>query len=830
MAMAQMMSEKSALKSIRLARYEKANKQVRKLLSKDSTNAVAQYVLATYYFVSQNPAYNIDSAYRYTMTSWRNFSNASPKSRERMKRFPLDSTVLIAIRMKIDSTAFERARTSNTEESYSFFLSNFPYATAREQAIELRHEAAFKESLKKNTREAFRYFLDQYPQAPQIEIAKIHYEKLLFDHETKSRRWEDYQKFVRQYPNSPHREEAIQKIFLIRTASGEVSDYQSFINEFGVHLLSKRAQSIIDHLDITDADSSKSSGPFLIPILHDGKFGFMNTRGEEVIKPTYDEIDASYKCGNITDQLLAIEGRAVSSIGLEISAHKIDQLEPLGNGFWLAGTDNCVRVIHQSGFSIGDDCIDDAKVIAGKYLALKKGSAWTLWAMNGLRITEAYFDNLMNVGDVVVFQKDGRFRFATTRTVAVSANQQPLKLSDPFDEFKTWQPLKIWLRAGQFEGVVDQGLNVFIGFERGNLEQTFFGAKRATTGIQLYDDSGNKTMLVNDVQLQKPWVIAKTAQDWLFRNESASKLKHASFDTVRFAGPFVVAIRNDSTTIFFDQRTSKKLTSNESFEFIPGQDSSAYLVINTPKSKTLYDQRGRKVFTFVGDKIQHAGQQYFIVFKRDKKGLIGPGGKNLTPIEFDAIGSLRNGSISLLKSMRFGMYDVRSQKVIVADYAKNVVPYNKECLTAFKNGAWGFIDWKNKPIGKFEFEEIQYWNDSLALVKKNTQWLMIELKSQRVLFEGIKELKFIRDTPAEKLAIIEQDKKFGVISNRKGIVIPLNFSDLVNVGSAEEPIFFTEKHVEEASVFVVIYYSSEGKFLRKEVYEAEDYERIYCAE
>jgi hypothetical protein len=41
-------------------------------------------------------------------------------------------------------------------------------------------------------------------------------------------------------------------------------------------------------------------------------------------------------------------------------------------------------------------------------------------------------------------------------------------------------------------------------------------------------------------------------------------------------------------------------------------------------------------------------------------------------------------------------------------------------------------------------------------------------------------------------------------------------------------LYFTEKHIEEASMYVVIYYDREGKFLRKEAYSSEDYERIYC--
>jgi hypothetical protein len=59
-------------------------------------------------------------------------------------------------------------------------------------------------------------------------------------------------------------------------------------------------------------------------------------------------------------------------------------------------------------------------------------------------------------------------------------------------------------------------------------------------------------------------------------------------------------------------------------------------------------------------------------------------------------------------------------------------------------------------------------------------------------------------------------------------MIPIKFTDLVNVGSPANPVFFTEKHVEEASLFVVIYYDQSGKLIRREVYEHDEYERIYC--
>jgi hypothetical protein len=42
------------------------------------------------------------------------------------------------------------------------------------------------------------------------------------------------------------------------------------------------------------------------------------------------------------------------------------------------------------------------------------------------------------------------------------------------------------------------------------------------------------------------------------------------------------------------------------------------------------------------------------------------------------------------------------------------------------------------------------------------------------------------------------------------------------------PLYFTEKQVEEAGIYVVIYYDKDGRQLRKQVFETDEYEKIYC--
>jgi hypothetical protein len=205
-------------------------------------------------------------------------------------------------------------------------------------------------------------------------------------------------------------------------------------------------------------------------------------------------------------------------------------------------------------------------------------------------------------------------------------------------------------------------------------------------------------------------------------------------------------------------------------------------------------------------------------------------GKLLLPVAYDAIGTVNNGIVSLLKSMKFGLFDCIRKKLIPTYYAKNITPYNGSIVAAYKDGLYGFVGWDNKPLSKFEFNAIQFWNDTTALVKKDSQWMLYEIKTKKILLDQIKDLKMIRNTPTEKLAIIYQGSHHGVIHNQHGTIIPISYTDVINVGSADKPLYFTEKYVAEAAIFVVIYYNDQGKMVRKEIYDQEDYDKIFCSQ
>lgn len=841
--MAQFAPEQRALKNIQKERWDKAHAELTKVISKEPENVTARYVMAQYFFAPNNSGFNIDSACRYAGDATERFLRASLKDRTRMKRFPVDSTILLNFRQRVDSAAFERARAANTEAAYLDFLERFPGALQHVEAAALRDEAAYQEALSRNTLVDFQRYLERYPNATRAADARQHYERHLFEQETHDKRLESYERFVKRFPKSPHRAEAERSIFYLATAAGSEAAFENFLSRHPRSAWSSRAQNILYHLTPQEERSElvnkfqndslrvvlHAEKSYLVPFLHNNLFGFMDKDGVEAIASYEEDIEASQRCGNVTDDILLLSGKLVNRQGVTLVSENVVAAEDLGNGFLLVEKTDCNFVLHKSGFTVGDSCVQDAKLICGNFLATRKNNGWSIWTLAGYPLLTETADEIRDAGNIVVIQSDQKIRLATSKAIVDSADQLPLKLSDVFEETKPWSESMLWVRSGNLQGVLNQSLEVHIPFDEGQLSSTYFGAIRNGNMTTLYNRNGAVIATGKAIKIQQPWVLINTGSYWTTFDPLSEKFDNIRYDSAYFRGPFVVGMNGDTLHVHMNRKLVKEFHGPVQIDFIPGRDSMAFMVVTDPKQKTLYNQSGKKLFAVTSERVQHAGRDFFIVTKKDKKGLASADGKLLLPQEFDAIGTIQDDNVSILKSGRFGIYNCRKKKLIKPEYTKNLSPYTPDILLAYKDGAWGFVKWDNKPVSRFEFADVKYWTDSVALVKIRSTWQLFNIYTGEIELDKIRKYTVIRDTPDEKLYIIQQENRFGVISSIRGVVIPISFSDIVNVGSAEEPLYFTEKHVEEASLFVVIYYSAEGKFIRKEVYEQDDYERIYCS-
>lgn len=838
----QFAAERSALSNIGKQKWDKAYAQLRREMAKDTLHAGAGFVLAQYFFAVQNPDFQIDSAHRYRMLAVQDFARSPVRLREKMKRIPLDSALLTSLGDRIDSAAFARAQTENTEEGYRKFLAAFTTARQREEAVRLRDAAAYRAAEQTNTYQAFAAFMSRYPQALEATAAHDRYETLLFQSLTADGHLASYEKFLKDHPQTPYRRETERHIFEISTAGGSAAAYASFLDQYPESHFAGQARNMYYHLlpddereaatlftsDSLDRVQALETG-FLVPFMKDGRFGFMNPAGESIIAPVADAIGEDYLCGNVTEDVLVIPGKLMSRDGSVIYTGDITGLDDLGQGFLRVETDSCITVVHKTGFHLGDTCLEDVRLLGNRLLALKKDGLWSTWTLSGRMLQPYSWEDITSSGNVLVYHRGGKLRLATVEQVAGIANGDTLKFNDVYDEVKLWPQHRIWVRAGDYEGVLGQDLATQVDFDKHVLTPAFFGTLgTAPAGMRTFSMAGEASPYFKQIQVHEPWVSVKIADRWRLFDTAARAYTGPSYDSVAQAGPFAVGIHADSIRIYFNTTVTVDVAQPVRFEFVPGQDTSSFLVLEQSGRRSVYNQRGKKLFTAPYDKIQYAGQGFFIVSRREKKGLTDSDGKIVLPVEYDAIGSAGGGTVSLLKTMKFGLYDYAKRKLIRPGYSKNILPYTPAVLTAFRQGAYGFIGWDDKPLSAFEFSEIQYWNDTTALVRKGSAWALYAIPGRKAAVDDIKAIKSVRDQPGDRIVIIRQGNEYGVIGSRAGIILPVHFSDIVNVGSPEVPMYFTEKHVEEASLFVVIYYDHTGRLLRREVYEQDDYEKIYC--
>lgn len=839
-------AEKTALKNIDNQRWEKAETKLRKALGRHAVNPSIRYVLSVFFFQPENPSFNLDSAYHYAVTALDDYAFSFGRERDRLNRLSVDSLRLTALRAKIDSTAFEVARKANTEVAYLSFLRHFPSSVQRDLAEQLRDEVAFQDAVKENSHESLLDYLNRYPNAQRAPEARTLYELLLYQAHTKDQRLSSYESFLRDHPETPFRKEVNRHIFEISTAEGSAESFLTFTTRYPASDFVKRARQMAFHI-LAEADKPEwpphflndslqhlltVNNTYLVPVLKNNLYGFIDEYGKEVLPPVFKSIDPGYLCGYVTNEILAVNGQLVSRVGSRVYPGPAEEITDMGLGLLKIKSGPVVKVIHKAGFLLHDS-IEDARIICNRYTAVKKNAAWRLHTLTGRLLEDRSWDDITAFQDVLVFTRGDKYFITPKDRVSRCAGGTPLELSEPFDDVKPWPENLVWGRSGQYQGVLKPSLDGLVGFDMHSLTKAFFGAIAAVpNGFVLYNWQGKKSGTFGRVKLFGERVAVKKNQSWYLFDPRAQEFVSRGYDSLSAAGPFVLGFLGDTLTVHFDGENTAAFFRPQNVLFIPGKDSTSFLMVQeNAREKIVYDLRGRKLFSAAVDALEYAGQGVFVVTRKDKKGLVNMEGEILLSPEFDAIGSAKDEVLSILRNKRFGSYSLKHRKLIKPQYDRNILPYGPALLTTFRDGYYGFLGWDNKPVSAFQFDEIQYWDDSVALVKKGTLWSLYDVASGQTRESNIRKIIMVKDSDQEKIAIVQKENHYGVISNRRKVLIPVTFSDIRNLGSPDEPLYFTEKHIREASLFIVIYYDRDGNMLRKEIYDdATEYDRIYCSD
>jgi hypothetical protein len=836
-------SERKAWNRIQDGKWESAQRLLHKSLQKDPANLEATYTLAYWYFAPANPDFQIDSAYHLINKSIKNYDSQSARDKDRVHRFPIDSLILHTLKAAIDSAAFVRAKQINTEESYLQFMKSFPTARQIGNATELRDEVSFLEALKVNTHQSFQSYLVRYPQSHRAREATDRYDKLLFEEKTKNKKLQSFKSFLKDYPESPYAGEAQQQVFEISTASGEPEDFFHYQKEFPSTRQAKLVNDILFHIykekdEVIPAviltDSLKRvmdlDARFWIPFLKNGMFGFMDQTGAELLAPQFHEVRDEYKCGPVGDDILSLPDGYFSRTGKKLANHTAS-VHTIGSGFLMVDDQNCMKLIHKSGKVIIDDCFDDYEMVDDNFIAALRDDYYTLYTLAGRPLPLTGITSVGYAEGLILMTRSGKKVINTVDQLAALADGNAFHDELVFDEVLAVDKNLLLVRNSGMEGLLDATLNYVVPLDRHTLTRTSFGfIERNDTRVTVHGltaELENKTY--DDITFYRNWLVLLQADKKYLYDIPSKRLIASDADSVWFDQSLAFTAKNNMHKVFLSANHAMDLPADSRINFIASRDSVQFFFNESKKKRIVFMlEKGEQLFTTEYLIEESLGTDYFIVSRGAKKGVLNRSGKIVVPVEMEAIILTSKNYLSLLKDKKFGLFDLHSGKYFRPVYERNLIPINNMNLIVYKDGFYGLIDLRAKPVTDFEFSEVQAWSDSVILVKKDFQWKLINYYTQKVLLDRVKGFTWIRNSEEEKIIRIQRENYFGIVSNKQGVIIAPTLTDIINLGRVDHPFYFTEKQVEEAGIFVVLYYDHTGKLVRKQAYEEEEYDRILC--
>ena len=854
--------DKKALKLLEKKDYEKLIETLEKDIQKDSLNPGTYYIYSLLYNDPNYQANNLDTAYHYILKAIALFPPGDEKELEKLNKLFINDSSLTSHKEKLDQQTYERAREKHTLESYNYYIEEFHQSIYIDKAIMDRNALAFQMAEEENTYEAYEVFMLKYPGAIEFEQAKEKYQTLLFQAQTEEGTLNSYRAFLKNHPNSPFLDKAILEIFRLSTCSNSEESYLQFIREFPESPLVQNAIDRLYHnhretgesdfiynydfLQLSDSikEVDQYDDQFVIPVIENKKYGFMTSNGEMVIPYAFDEVDEEYLCGHIYEDFFRVrisEEQMISSKnGYIIYRNPYNDVQDLVAGTLKILNKGKVGLIFKTGEEILPIRYDAIEKLDGQLIKAKINNKWLLYSLNGLQILSQGVEDILIEGEFVLIKNNDQWAVTNKEILFEDFLQNTLALNFQYDDVELIEPTQLLCFKGDSEGILNSKLEYQIKMEEQEIYTLPEGwLIKKDTLYHLYDDAYVKisgTGGLTDVVYKGKWLTGKSGNKWiLYYNFSPMPDVFAYDSTHILSDNYVFALEESNPVLIFPNFKKIKLDNYKNLRIITstvtGDDNDnkidfVEIEFDRNRSET-YGIYGNLVIKGSDLNLQMLGQEYFKKTYRGRVGLTDTSGQELLKPQYQGIANYNDGFVSLLNNKKFGLYNKNLNIYIKPVYDRLLKLYNDQLLIAYKSGGYGLINLKGESITDFDYDEILHWNDTSILVKSGEDWNITDLKSGEILLDGLRDFDFLNEGE-EKTILFRKEENFGVVSNVEGIIINPTFNDIINIGSQEIPIYFTEKYISEAEFYIIIYYNSRGEIIRKQVFTDEEYDMIYC--
>ncbi|MDJ1467496.1 WG repeat-containing protein [Xanthocytophaga flava] len=865
----------SALKKLRKNHTAEARLSLNKVLRKQPKNAGAKYVYALYFLYHYSPVQAqatasltttftnteiyLDSAYAYVLEALVDYPQTERSSLKSWKKAGIDLTAIEAKKREIDSLAYVIAEGKNSIPGFQSFIDRFPEALQKAQAIEKRNELAYAEASRINTYKSYKKFLDTYPDARQAHEAVKLYDLLLFEFLTQDDDIVSYEKFLEVEPNSPYRGEAERRLFELSTLSHTRQTYYDFIQRYPkspyveqawywIFSLYKKEDNPIesflttypDFFDKAYIEKRIATQPLAyFPVYNEEneKFGFIDANGKLQIEAKYDSVDTEYFCDGVKDNTMLVYRQnrlgSVDKTGKEITGFGYESIEPLEGELLLVKQEGKVGVWHESGFAVLPVQYEEVDVLNETFLLVKQDGKYGLTNFFGGKVADTEFEEIKNL-------EDGLIAFKQNRRYAIIRNQRLLFKKFPTLEFLydsvDWirqDALKV--KIGDYESIINSELQTIVTPVAAQLKPLPNAWIAQYEKYQQLLNNRGKLLAdsLDEVRGNNSFYATRRGDFWAIWKTNISPRLKFDYDTVMLLGQDGFAVKKGTVFYgFFAPDAFLKLGNFVKISLLQleGQQSRRWILVEDKAgAQGLLSAKGQAILPVKYDKIVLWTPDLIAVEAGGKWGLMDGNGKQILPLLYSAL-NYENGFVSTLKNGKFGLLHLERGIDIPPQYERLIKPYTDNSLlfVAAKNGKYGFVTADNEPASDFIFDEINYWQYGVALVKKGDQWQFYQIAEKKYTLKPVDAFEYIQQDDKEIIMRLYANKQYGIVSNTRGIVVDLEYDDLRNVGTKEIPFYLGEKYIDTADVYLIFYIDRDGKKVHKQLFDQQRYDRIVC--
>ncbi len=821
-----------------------------KSIEKEYHNPGAKYFYSVLYLEPEFPSFDIDSSHYYIDQARDEFSTLESKEVERLDKLGVTKSLIENQKSRVDSAAFEKAKSLNSIEAMELFLSRFNDAVYVQEGIAIRNQLAFEIASAEDSYQAYQQFLATYPSSEQAAVAKERYDQRLYEEKTQKRDLVSYQTFVEEHPDSPFRPVVEENIFGLMTAYNLRESYELFMQTYPESHLkslahdflfhhSKQENSVQEFLATLSAGSYRDSLENVV-ILNSEPW-FPQLTAEKIVLPleqpgqfqlTTDSLICTGIWTDFISGFLDNKRALISRDGKVIFDDPFVSITDLGHGFIRFRSNDQFGLIHKSGHQLLPAEFNDISLLNGNLIKFRRFKGWGLRNFANQTVVDDVYDDIHQLGQFIVFIKNDVTTISTIEKIASKGFDTNQDLLGPYEEVELLDNGSLLCFNGDNESLLTANLVELISpadQEITELGQYWLVATNG--GYMLHSRSGQLLEdSIKQVNFSDAYLGIQKTSKWMIAPLQNGFEANYQFDSLNLLNDYI-SIRGNGETVsaVFATGSSIDVTNAKSVQLLRALNGNPehdhLLSFDEDEVKRVYNRNGKKILAGWFEEISVLDNTLFAIKEMGKYGLSDSTGQNVLPIEYDGIGQMTGRSISILEGGKFGVFNYNTRKLLEPTYDRQPTALNDSLAIASLNNLQGVVNMDGEIVLAFDYNQLIPWNERSVLARKDEGWQLIDLFQENGIV-SFTETEFLKNQGNELEIKYKTRSGTGIKNNLTGDILQPQFSHVDPFQVGMGLYYRALAYYEEVDLHVVAFYDRSGELLHRYTTDAAGFERI----